>query len=122
MISSFEPAARSRLARVSCWAAASPAGPDPTTAWYDDALIMRARPHPTDPNQCWWDKYTLMMMPEGGTESAGSLSFTPRRDPRPDPGERPTRDHFTQEQIIGLSSELLHLVHDDMRGDIEPAE
>jgi hypothetical protein len=29
---------------------------------------------------------------------------------------------YTPDQIIGLSSELLHLVSHDIRGDIEPAE
>lgn len=89
----------------------------------DDALIMRARPHPTDPNQCWWDKYTLMMMPEGDAERAGSLSFTPRRDPRPDTGQRPTRDHFTQEEIIAGDKTMtitidqdIHLIRDVQAG------
>jgi hypothetical protein len=29
---------------------------------------------------------------------------------------------FSTEQIIGLSSELIHLVNSDMREDLEPAE
>ena len=48
----------------------------------DNLLIMRARPHPTDPHRCWWDKFTFIMMPTDGHASAGSLSFTPRPDPR----------------------------------------
>lgn len=89
----------------------------------DDALIMRARPHPTDPNQCWWDKYTLMMMPEGNDASAGALSFTPRSDPRREPDERPARDHFTQEQIISGEKTMtitidqdIHLIRDVQAG------
>jgi hypothetical protein len=25
--------------------------------------VMRARPHPTDPNKCFWDKYTFKLAP-----------------------------------------------------------
>ncbi|MGI9625174.1 MAG: aromatic ring-hydroxylating oxygenase subunit alpha [Acidimicrobiales bacterium] len=89
----------------------------------DDMLIMRARPHPTDPNQCWWDKYTFMMTPEGGEESAGSLSFTPRNDPRVNPGERVPHDDFTQEQIISGEKTMtitidqdIHLIRDVQAG------
>jgi len=67
----------------------------------DNLLIMRARPDPTDPNWCWWDKLTFLMMPEGDAAGrAGALSFTPRPDPRHDTTERPERDEFTQEDII----------------------
>lgn len=89
----------------------------------DDMLIMRARPHPTDPNQCYWDKFTFMMMPEGGDESAGSLSFTPRKDPRDDPEERARHDDFTQEQIISGEKTMtitidqdVHLIRDVQAG------
>lgn len=67
----------------------------------DNLLIMRARPDPVDPNWCWWDKLTFLMMPDGGDPArAGALSFTPRSDPRADPNERPEHDEFDQEDII----------------------
>lgn len=89
----------------------------------DNLLIMRARPDPTDPNWCWWDKFTFLMMPANGKGSAGSLSFTPRSDPREHPDERPAHDEFDQEDIIAGRKSMtitidqdVHLIRDVQAG------
>jgi phenylpropionate dioxygenase-like ring-hydroxylating dioxygenase large terminal subunit len=48
----------------------------------EELWIMRPRPHPTDPDKCFFDKWTLRM-PTSATESA-----------------RPTREVFTQDEVI----------------------
>jgi len=90
----------------------------------DNLMIMRARPDPVDPNWCWWDKLTFLMMPDEGTATrAGSLSFTPRPDPRPDPTMRAEHDEFDQEDIIAGRKTMtitidqdVHLIRDVQAG------
>ena len=89
----------------------------------DNLLIMRARPDPVDPNWCWWDKLTFMMMPDDEATRAGSLSFTPRGDPRPDPNVRAEHDEFTQDDIIAGRKSMtitidqdVHLIRDVQAG------
>ena len=91
----------------------------------DNLLVMRARPDPVDPNWCWWDKLTFLMMPEGGDPEAraGALSFTPRSDPRDNRDERPIHDQFTQEDIIEGRKSMtitidqdIHLIRDVQAG------
>jgi len=80
----------------------------------ESLLIMRARPDPVDPNWCWWDKLTFMMMPTDAEQStsAGALAFTPRPDPSP--GERPVRDEFTQEDIIEGRKSMTRTIDQDV--------
>lgn len=92
----------------------------------DNLLIMRARPDPVDPNWCWWDKLTFIMLPDAAASAdarPGSLSFTPRGDPRPDPQLRPEHDEFTQDDIIEGRKSMtvtidqdIHLIRDVQAG------
>lgn len=66
----------------------------------DDALITRARPHPTDPNKCFYDKMTFHRQPRSNVADAAGVSFEPF-----DPDDvavvpRPDHDQFTQEDVI----------------------
>ena len=66
----------------------------------DDALVVRARPHPTDPNRCLWDKLTFHRHPSSTVAEAAGVAFEPF-DPDDVPtGERPGHDQFTQEDVI----------------------
>ncbi len=66
----------------------------------DDALIMRARPHPTDPNRCMWDKLTFHRYPDPAVADAAGVSFEPMDPMGPPPAERPEHDEFDQDDII----------------------
>lgn len=89
----------------------------------DDALIMRARPHPTDPNQCWWDKFTFHRQPDPAVAEAAGVAFEPyARDDRA-PADRPEHDEFSQDDIIeGRKSMTItidqdvHLIRDVQAG------
>ena len=35
----------------------------------DDLMLFRHRPHPTDPNKCYWDKFTFHRQPSGSVAS-----------------------------------------------------
>ena len=64
----------------------------------DKVLLMRARPHRSDPSKCYWDKITLVMPPAEDAEIVADLQFMPK--PKPVPEERPEREEFTQEDVI----------------------
>lgn len=89
----------------------------------DDALIMRARPHPTDPNQCWWDKLTFHRQPDPAVAAAAGVTYEPyERDDRA-PAERPEHDEFNQDDIIAGRKSMtitidqdVHLIRDVQAG------
>lgn len=89
----------------------------------DDALIMRARPHPTDPNQCWWNKLTFHRQPDPAVAAAAGVAFEPyERDDRA-PDHRPDHDEFTQDDIIAGRKSMtitidqdVHLIRDVQAG------
>ena len=66
----------------------------------DDALIMRARPHPTDPNRCFWDKFTFHRRPSQEVAERAGVAYEPFDPNDVDPVERTAHDEFTQEDII----------------------
>lgn len=85
----------------------------------DDMIVMRARPHPTDPNMCFWDKYTFMMRPETGGTSAPRQHDGFGRPVRPedhiDPDERPRRDVFTHDQILAGEKTMTITIDQDIQ-------
>ena len=66
----------------------------------DDALIMRARPHPTDPDWCYWDKFTFHRQPDPEVARRHGQEFRPWNQADVDPVPRPEHDEFTQDDII----------------------
>lgn len=66
----------------------------------DDALIARARPHPTDPNWCYWDKLTFRRQPDESVARRHGVAFEPHDPTAVDPVPRPDHDEFSQEDII----------------------
>ena len=66
----------------------------------DDALIARARPHPTDPNWCYWDKFTFRRQPNGDVAARHGVPFKPYNPTAAEPVPRPDHDEFSQEDII----------------------
>jgi phenylpropionate dioxygenase-like ring-hydroxylating dioxygenase large terminal subunit len=70
------------------------------TAQPDDALITRARPHPTDPNWCYWDKFTFRRQPDPEVAKRHGVAFEPHDPKATLPIPRPEHDDFDQEDII----------------------
>lgn len=66
----------------------------------DDAIVTRARPHPTDPNKCLYDKFTFHRQPSASVAAAAGVEFVPHDAADVAPAERPAHDDFTQEDVI----------------------
>jgi phenylpropionate dioxygenase-like ring-hydroxylating dioxygenase large terminal subunit len=66
----------------------------------ENMQLMRAMPHPTDPNKCQWDKFTFIMEPDPSVAEAVNVSFNMSDQPSVAPDERPEHDEFDQEDII----------------------
>ncbi len=66
----------------------------------DDALVMRVRPHPTDPNWCYWDKLTFHRQPREEVARREGVAFEPYDAADLAPVPRPEHDEFSQEDII----------------------
>jgi phenylpropionate dioxygenase-like ring-hydroxylating dioxygenase large terminal subunit len=89
----------------------------------EDALIVRARPHPTDPNRCYWDKFTLHMQPKKEIADRAGVAFEPFDPADVEPVPRPEHDEFTQEDIIAGRKTMtitidqdIHLIRDVQAG------
>jgi phenylpropionate dioxygenase-like ring-hydroxylating dioxygenase large terminal subunit len=89
----------------------------------DDAIVMRARPHPTDPNKCFWDKFTFHRQPSVEVAKRAGVPFQPH-DPA-DVGDvpRPEHDQFTQDDVIAGRKSMtitidqdVHLIRDIQAG------
>jgi phenylpropionate dioxygenase-like ring-hydroxylating dioxygenase large terminal subunit len=89
----------------------------------DDALVTRARPHPTDPNRCLWDKFTFQMQPDPEIAERAGVAFEPRDPASLEAVPRPEHDRFTQEDIIAGRKTMtitidqdIHLIRDVQAG------
>lgn len=80
----------------------------------DDALVMRARPHPTDPNRCWWDKFTFHRYPDPAVAERAGVDFAPNDALLPAPDERPLHDAFTQDDIIAGRKTMTRTIDQDI--------
>jgi hypothetical protein len=80
----------------------------------DDAIVMRARPHPTDPDWCFWDKLTFHRQPSGEVAVSNGVTFEPFdvRDTAPRP--RPEHDAFDQEDIIAGRKTMTPTIDQDV--------
>ncbi len=89
----------------------------------EDALIVRARPHPTDPDQCLWDKFTLHMQPREEVARRAGVAFKPADPKDLAPVPRPEHDEFTQDDVISGNKTMtitidqdVHLIRDIQAG------
>jgi phenylpropionate dioxygenase-like ring-hydroxylating dioxygenase large terminal subunit len=90
----------------------------PNTIWAlqtEELWVMRARPHPTDPNKCFWDKFTFRMLPLDSAEEVANISFNPTdRDVKPDNEDRIEHEDFTQEDVIAGKDTMTITVDQDV--------
>lgn len=89
----------------------------------ETALITRARPHPTDPDQCSWDKWYFRMQPSAEVAARAGVAFEPYPSTIVHQPERPVHDEFDQEDIIagrktmGITLDQdVHYIRDVQRG------
>jgi phenylpropionate dioxygenase-like ring-hydroxylating dioxygenase large terminal subunit len=89
----------------------------------DDAIVMRARPHPTDPNKCFWDKFSFHRQPRADVAERAGVAFEPHDPKDVEPVPRPEHDAFTQDDIIAGRKTMtitidqdIHLIRDIQAG------
>ena len=81
----------------------------------EEVWIMRPRPHPTDPDKCFFDKLTLAMpFDERGSEHSLVLLGDPEAARIMTSGERPERDVFTQDKVNDGSVSMTQTVDQDI--------
>jgi len=69
------------------------------TVQAEELWIYGPRPHPSDPNKCFFDKWTLQIPTELGSDGKRGLMLNPRMMvSRHD--ERPVHEVFTQDEVI----------------------
>jgi len=90
----------------------------PNTIWAiqtEELWVMRARPHPADPNKCFWDKFTFRMDPVATAESVANISFNPEdRAVVTWNDERVEHEDFTQEDVIAGKDTMTITVDQDV--------
>ena len=89
----------------------------------DEALVMRARPHPTDPNKCLWDKFTFRRPPSADLARKAGATLAPEATADSETYQRPSHDEFTQDEIIVGNKTMtitidqdIHLIRDVQAG------
>ena len=89
----------------------------------EELWILRARPHGTDPERCYWDKLALRMPPDDAVRQSANISFNLDQEELPEFRERPEHDEFTQEDIIAGDKTMtitldqdVHLIRDVQKG------
>jgi phenylpropionate dioxygenase-like ring-hydroxylating dioxygenase large terminal subunit len=89
----------------------------------DTGFIARARPHPTDPDWCSWDKFTFRMQPSADVAARTGVAYEPYPSTLFEQPERPVHEEFDQEDIIagrktmGITLDQdVHYIRDVQRG------
>jgi len=89
----------------------------------EEFWVLRTRPHATDPNKCYWDKFSLRMPPRDDIRSSANISFNLDQESLPQNWERPEHDEFTQQDIIDGRKTMtitidqdIHFIRDVQRG------
>ncbi len=89
----------------------------------ESGLLTRSRPHPTDPDLCWWDKFSFRMRPSAEVAERNGVAFEPYPSTLFEQTARPAHDEFDQEDIIAGRKTLgitldqdVHYIRDVQRG------
>ena len=79
----------------------------------EELWIYGPRPHPEDPNKCFFDKWTLQIPMEQGCDNARGLTLNPRLIVSRD-DERPEHDAFDQADVIAGTHSLTITLDQDI--------
>jgi phenylpropionate dioxygenase-like ring-hydroxylating dioxygenase large terminal subunit len=89
----------------------------------ETGFVARARPHPTDPDWCSWDKFTFRMAPSLAVAEKARVPYEPYPSTLFEQPSRPVHDEFDQEDIIAGRKTLgvtldqdVHYIRDVQRG------
>ena len=77
--------------------------------------LMRVRPHPRDPNQCYLDKFSFEQYPAAATEDGGDSEPQSRSgDQVEQPTQRPKHESFTYEDVIAGRNSMTVTIDQDL--------
>jgi phenylpropionate dioxygenase-like ring-hydroxylating dioxygenase large terminal subunit len=79
----------------------------------EELWVFGPRPHPTDPDQCLFDKWTLQLPVEQGTDAKRGLSLSPSLQTSQD-APRPEHDSFDHEAVIAGEKSLTITIDQDI--------
>jgi phenylpropionate dioxygenase-like ring-hydroxylating dioxygenase large terminal subunit len=89
----------------------------------ESGFVARARPHPSDPDWCWWDKLTFRMQPSAEVALRAGVAYEPHPATLFEQFERPVHDEFAQDDIIAGRKTMgvtidqdVHYIRDVQRG------
>ena len=98
----------------------------------EEFWILRSRPRSGNPNKCYWDKFSLRLMPDATLQQAAEVEFPPLQnranvgfsvEKTADGTVRPEHDEFDQEAIIAGEKTMtitldqdIHLIRDVQKG------
>jgi len=89
----------------------------------EEFWILRSRPHATDPNKSYWDKFSLRMPPSKAVQESANISFNLDQESLPENWQRPEHDEFTQDDIIAGDKTMtitidqdIHFIRDVQQG------
>jgi phenylpropionate dioxygenase-like ring-hydroxylating dioxygenase large terminal subunit len=80
----------------------------------DTASVMRARPHATDPDWCYWDKLTFRRHPSPDVAARAGVAYDPYPSTLFEQPERPVHDEFDQEDVIAGRKSMSTTVDQDV--------
>lgn len=79
----------------------------------EELWLYGPRPHPTNPDQCFFDKYTLQLPMESAVDAEAGLSLAPGLETSKD-DERPEHQAFTAEQVVNGEHSLTITIDQDI--------
>ena len=84
------------------------------TVQAEELWIFGPRPHPSDPDKCYFDKWTLQLPAEVGCDPTRGLTLNPSLGTSRE-AERPDRDCFTREDVLAGTHSLTITIDQDIQ-------
>ncbi len=80
----------------------------------EELWVMRPRPHPTDPDKCLFDKWTLQIRPDKAKNGSGLTLVGDVTDAVSASKERPEHEVFTQDEVIAGNYSMTITIDQDI--------